>query len=148
MEIGRTTIDKTLVNEGVWTEFVLVTGEGEPEVVKLKMAYASGDMNNRYRDAMQRALDPYQRVMSSYTDPKDFPDGLVRKINDIGVKVFVEQIVLDWEGPTKNGQKQPYTPEACMALFEEFPELRKQAQAEAGKIQRYRTKALEEAGKA
>lgn len=145
MELGRSKIDPTLVREGIWTEFLIVGPDREPVTIKLKMAMADAQMNPRYKEALRKGLEPYERMLSLYKKATEIPTSLAQKINDIGRRVFVEQIVLDWEGPTKSGQPLTYTPDACIALFEEYPELMSQAEAEASKFERYRVAVLEEA---
>lgn len=144
MELGTSKIDPALVNQGVWTDFVIV-GLGEPVEVSLRLALMNAGTNPAYKAALQKALDPFERMLSVYKSGKDIPATLANKINDVGRRVFVEQIVLDWKGVTKNGQPVAYTPDGCLALFDEYPELQTQAEAEAQKFARYRISLLEDA---
>jgi len=145
MELGRSKIDPALVRDGIWTEFLIVGADREPVTIKLKMALADAQMNPRYKEALRKGLEPFERMLSLYKKATEIPTTLATKINEIGRRVFVEQIVVDWEGPTKNGQPMPYSPDACLLLFEEYPELLAQAEAEASKFERYRVAVLEEA---
>lgn len=145
MELGRSKIDPALVRDGIWTEFLIVGADREPVTIKLKMALADAQMNPRYKEALRKGLEPFERMLSLYKKATEIPTTLATKINEIGRRVFVEQIVVDWEGPTKNGQPMPYSPDACLLLFEEYPELLSQAEAEASKFERYRVTVLEEA---
>jgi len=145
MELGRSKIDPALVRDGIWTEFLIVGADREPVTIKLKMALADAQMNPRYKEALRKGLEPFERMLSLYKKATEIPTTLATKINEIGRRVFVEQIVVDWEGPTKNGSPLPYSPDACLLLFEEYPELLAQAEAEASKFERYRVAVLEEA---
>lgn len=145
MELGRSRIDPTLVHEGVWTEFVIESSDREPVVIKLKMAMANTDLNARYKAALRKSMEPYERLMAIYKKASDIPPALAEKVNAAGRRVFLESIVVDWEGPTKDGQPIPYSVEAAEMLFDEYPELLAQAEAEAGKFQRYRVAILEDA---
>jgi hypothetical protein len=144
MELGKSKIDQSLVAQGVWTDFILM-GASEPVEISLRLALAHAGQNAAYKAALQKALDPFERLLSVYKSGKDIPAPLAKKINDVGRRVFCEQIVLDWKGPTKNGQPRAYTPEGGLELFEEYPELMAQAEAEAGKFERYRISLLEDA---
>jgi hypothetical protein len=144
MELGKSKIDAALVREGVWTDFIIM-GVGEPVEISLRLALMNAGQNPTYKAALQKALDPFERMLAVYKDGKDIPKALADKINAVGRRVFCEQIVLDWKGPTKNGQPVAYTPEGGMALFDEYPELLAQAEAEAQKFARYRVALLEEA---
>lgn len=145
MELGRSKIDPALVRDGIWTEFLIIDSTREPVTIKLKMALADAQMNPRYKEALRKGLEPFERMLSLYKKATEIPTTLATKINEIGRRVFVEQIVVDWEGPTKNGSPLPYSPDACLLLFEEYPELLAQAEAEASKFERYRVAVLEEA---
>lgn len=145
MELGKSKIDKDAVHQGIWTEFMIVGPDREPVTIKLKMALADAQMNPRYKEALRKGLEPYERMLSLYKKATEIPATLSEKINTIGRRVFVEEIVRDWEGPTQNGQPRTYTPDGCIELFEEFPELMAQAEAEASKFERYRVAVLEDA---
>lgn len=152
MELGKSKIDQTLVSQGVWTDFIIM-GVGEPVEISLKLALMNASQNAVYKAALQKALDPFERMLQVYKSGKDIPAPLAKKINDVGRRIFCEQIVLGWggedpanyRGPKKNGQPVAYTPDGGLALFEEFPELLAQAEAEAQKFERYRISLLEDA---
>lgn len=144
MELGKSKIDQSLVQQGVWTDFILV-GVGEPVEISLKLALMNASQNAAYKAALQKALDPFERMLQVYKSGKDIPAPLAKKINEVGKRVFCEQIVLDWKGPTKGGQPVAYTPDGGLSLFEEYPELQSQAEAEAQKFERYRISLLEDA---
>lgn len=146
MKIGSTKIDPQAVAEGVWTEFVLKGPDRTPVEISLKMAFASVHSNPIYKTKLRAGMTPFERLLSMYEKASEIPEVLAKKINDAGMKVFAECIVTDWKGPTGNdGQPAPYSPEGLTALFEEYPELREQAQVEAAKHERYRVKVLEAA---
>ncbi|MCC6425645.1 MAG: hypothetical protein IT435_02370 [Phycisphaerales bacterium] len=145
MEIGKTRLDMDAVRNGVWTEFVLPGVDGEPVEVSLRLALADAGVNTAYKEALKKSLEPFERLLALYKKGSDIPPALSKKINDVGRQVFVEQIVTDWKGPMKGDKPQPYSPEGCLALFNEYPELLAQAEGEATKFSRYRTAILEEA---
>jgi hypothetical protein len=146
MELGSTRLDQSAVREGVWTEFVIKRGNREAAEISLKLALADASLNKAYKEALKKALEPHERMLAIYKKGSDIPEALAKKVNDAGALVFAQMIVQDWKGPTKKGAALPYSPEACLKLFEEFPELREQAEAEAAKHERYRVAVLEEAG--
>lgn len=143
MELGKSKIDATAVQNGVWADFYIVGADG-PAEISLRLALMNAGQNAAYKAALQKALDPFERTLTLYKG-KDIPQTVAQKINDIGRRTFCEQIVLDWKGITKNGQPVAYTPEGGLALFNEYPELLAQAEAEAQKFERYRITVLEEA---
>lgn len=145
MELGRTKIDNNAVREGVWQDFLIVSPGREAVELKLRIALADAGMNASYKAALRKALEPYERMLALYKKATDIPEALAKKVNEAGRRVFVEQIVTGWEGITKNGQPLPYSPDACLQLFEEYPELLAQVEAEASKHERFRTAILEEA---
>lgn len=141
LKLGKTKIDQDSVKNGVWTEFYLAT---TGDTIKLKMALADASINTEYQKALRNGLSVHSRALDVYSKGSDMPPKLVKEIADIGRRVFVEQIVLGWEGmEAKDGSPLKYSADACLALFEEFPELDKQAQAQAAKVERYRVAVLD-----
>lgn len=144
MELGKSKIDTAAVQNGVWTDFIIM-GADAPVEISLRLAMMNAGQNAAYKAALQKALDPFERMLTVYKSGKDIPAPLAAKINEVGKRVFCEQIVLDWKGVTKNGQPVPYSPDGGLALFAEYPELMAQAEAEAQKFERYRISLLEDA---
>ncbi len=140
MELGKTKIDPNAVSEGVWTEFVLPGGQE----ISLRLSLMNAGQNARYKEALRTALDPYESLLVRYQG-KDLPKKVEAEVKEVLRRLFCEQIVTDWKGPSKNGNPVQYTVDGGIALFAEFPELYEHAEEEAKKFSRYRVAVLEAA---
>lgn len=144
MKLGGSKIDTSAVRAGVWKEFVVGTPSG-PERIRLKIALADASINETYKKALREAMDPFKRALALYQDASEIPEAMSHEINEIGRRVFCEQIVQDWDGIESDGKPVPYSAEGGIQLFEEYPELYANVEAEAGKHKSFRQAVLEDA---
>lgn len=146
MEIGGSRIDKAMATGGVWQDYVLETPDGS-EQLSLCIALADVTVNEAYKNALKAAMSPFDRMLAIYQNGSNLPTKVAAEINDATRKVFAQVIIVDWKGPTKNGEPMPYSWEACLELFKTYPEVFAQVEKDSVKYSRYRVAVLDEAAK-
>lgn len=146
MQIGKSKIDGSMVEQGVWTKFIVRDVEGVTHEIELRVALSDVDLNKKYKAAMRKAMEPHSRVLALLGSNKGagLPESVSAQINADGRRCFVENIITGWKGPTDaKGEPLACTPENLEMLFDEFPELYNSVEAEARKIENYRVAATE-----
>ena len=124
MEINSFKTDPVLENNGVWVP----CGNG-----RVLIASTGSD---RYKKALQKALQPHELSIAL----NDLEDDVAK---NIFIDVYVEAIVLNWEGFTEDGQPYPYSVENARRLLTEVPRFRDFVKAQAERIDNFRAKKAE-----
>lgn len=107
LETYRTDTDRES-KEGVWLVF--------PGNHKIKVLRAGGS-NEKFVRLFSNAIKPFRRQMDRGTlDPA--------KSNEIMIGVYVDSVILDWEGfKDTTGAPIPYSKQAARELLQALPEL-------------------------
>lgn len=155
MKLGQSRIDEAATTDGIWQDFVVVGPNGSHEI-SLRIGLANTNMNSRYKVALKKALEPFQRLLALYKKGSDVPVKLSTEVNDVHHRVFVQEIITNWKGITDTQHDSagapvevevPFTVDGCLKLFVEFPELLQAVEAEAIKFERFRIEVLDDAAK-
>lgn len=97
-------------NVGIWVTF----GKRKLRVLR------AGGSNTAYDRRLQQLMRPHTRTIRRQGElalDTEVLQGILRH-------AFAEKVVIDWKGVnTPNGEAIPYSPEACMAFFETWPEV-------------------------
>ena len=105
---GYITNEDAESNSGVWVPF---PGDREFRVLR------AGGSNKWFLRAHQAALKPYKRRLDKGNMDSDVLERIARH-------VYSRHIVKDWRGiKDSDGAKIPFSPDACEAFFEAFPEV-------------------------
>lgn len=138
-------IDKESKN-GVW---IPVQG------VRFKCLRAGGS-NARYQRANEMAyLETRKALQERVAEEEDteftpssveYKSAFSRMFQDKLRATFAETVVVGWDGVVDTeGERIPYSPEACLALFEEVPDLLDILVEEAGEGEKFLRDVIEEA---
>lgn len=77
----------------------------------------AGGANKKYSKALNENMKPYRAAF----ERGDLDD---ETSEEILLKSFVQGVVLGWSGNIgRNGKKEEYSEEACIAVFKELPDL-------------------------
>lgn len=97
--------------------------------------------NQRYAARLRALTKPYERQIALDTLPPE-------KTREIQVNVFVDAILLGWEGVTdENGVDLPFSRENARKLFADLPDLFDDLQGQASRAATFRAADLEDAAK-
>ena len=115
--------DKKLDNEGVFVDY----GGG----TKFRLARMSRT-NQRYQKAMTEVMEQHEIALKRKSLDEDLAE-------ELQIKVFVETILLDWEGVNApDGQPLEYSKDAAIKLLTDLPDLYSDLQEQASSISHFR----------
>lgn len=107
------------------------------EGVKMRIARAGGN-NTRYGKLLGERMKPHRRQMENGTLDDKVADRIIYEI-------YADTVILGWEGVTdQNDKPLEYTRENCIKLLTDLPDLFREIQEHATKLENFRQAALEE----
>jgi hypothetical protein len=121
---------------------------------RFRLARAGGS-NHAFKKLLQAKLKPYRHQMDNETMDEKVSEAILRE-------VYAHTVVLGWESkvsddPTPDGTweawletpngKTPFSPEACVKVLTDLPELFRDIQSMANKAANYRKLEQEEDAK-
>lgn len=106
--------NKDLEKTGITLEYF---DPDEPDVkpVRILVARAGGN-NEAFEKAMDRKTRPIRRQLAANAVP-------FHQIRKLTREVYAETVVLGWENVVLDGEVTPFSKDACIKLFEDFPDL-------------------------
>lgn len=107
---------------------------GKP--IRFRIARAGGN-NVRFAKLMEKKTKAYRRQIANETlDPK--------VAESIFMDVYAESVVLGWENvEDKDGNEIKYTPESCLKLFKDLPDLFADIREQASKMALFQSEVRE-----
>lgn len=93
-------------SSGVWIDF------GDRGFLILR----AGGANHKFTRRIGEMIRPLRRQIANGTVDPD-------KLRKIYWRAYAETVVRDWRGINAGGSPVPFSPEACFAFFESFPDL-------------------------
>jgi hypothetical protein len=129
--------NKDTEQNGIFLEYGK-TADGRP--IRFKIARAGGN-NTKFAKLLDRKTKPYRRQLQNETmDPK--------VAEQIFMEVYSESVVLGWENvEDENGSPLNYSPEACLKLFKDLPDLFNDIRDQSTKISSYQLEVRESEAK-
>ena len=129
--------DNQLERDGVILSYG-VNSKGKP--IEIRIARAGGS-NMKFAKRMEAAVKPYKRQIQNEVMDNEQALAITRQ-------VFAETVVLGWENvEDENGDELPFSPEACVKLFEDLPDLFADVQEQSQRIALFRQELREDASK-
>lgn len=117
--------DKNIEKEGILLEYGL---NSSGAVIAIRVARAGG-ANVQFTKMLETKTKPYRRQIQN--DAID-----IKVVDKILKEVYAHTIVLDWENvEDESGKPLPFSPENCIKLFDDLPDLFKDVQEQSGKFQ-------------
>ena len=111
-------IDMSVAIEGVWQDF---------GPYRMKVAQANGATNPQFQAVFEKHMRPLMPALELAGGSKGLGGGTVspeveRRSRAALHRIYAEAIVKDWDGLLDDSDKPiPYSPEACIKLFEANP---------------------------
>lgn len=116
--------DHEMEKRGIWLDY---------GIFRLLVARAGGS-NAKFARVLESVSKPYRRAMDLGALPNE-------KALEILIVVYARSIVLDWEGPglvDTKGQPLEYNEANIIWLFNQFPDLFTDVQAQVNKMENFR----------
>ena len=101
----------------------------------------SGGANEKFLKAIERKSRPYRRQIDSGDIDLDIMNRLI-------METMAESVILNWSGVKgRDGKNLKFSPETCLKLFEDLPDLYAALRDESQKLANYRALEIEEDSK-
>ena len=122
--------DPSLEKDGIWLDY------GESKILIAR----AGGANSAYSKMLEREMRPYRKILE-HSLMKD------ETANRILQKVYAVTVVKGWENVPSAEDPWEFTPEKCVQLFTDLPDLWRDVREMAGEIAAFRVQILEDEAK-
>lgn len=120
--------DEKLEKEGIFLELG-VTDDGKPILIRIARA---GGANVAFAKTMEAKMKPYRRQLQTETLDSKVAEKIL-------MEVYAATVVLGWENVTdEHGKELNFTPENCVKLFTDLPDLYAEIQQSSQKVALFR----------